>query len=215
MRYFKLFEDYYHIHQQLKELDIENYTINKNGLVDVDGDVNLNMQYKKINFKFGNVYGKFNCAASKLNSLYFCPSYVRGHFNCSRNNLTSLEGCPIEIGDEFYCDNNKLTTLIGGPKTVGGFYSCARNKISDFHGFPENFKETLFMEDNPAYELTWLIYPFTARYLNKFIKFLNEYDVIRKGNVIIEQRLEEAYYMTLKIELSEDNKKKIKNYKLV
>ena len=48
----------------------------------------------------------------------------------------------------------------------------------------------------------------------KFIKWLNEFDVIRDGNKIVEMRLEEAYWMTMKEELPMD-KRTFKNYTLV
>lgn len=83
---------------------IENYTINEDGTVDVNGNVELhNMRLNKLPLKFGK---------------------VTGYFSCSDNKLTSLEGGPKWVGDSFYCYKNQLTTLEGGPEYVGGKFFC-------------------------------------------------------------------------------------------
>ena len=48
----------------------------------------------------------------------------------------------------------------------------------------------------------------------KFIKYLNEFDVMREGCKIVEMRLEEAYWFAMKEELPM-NKRKFENYKLI
>ena len=65
--------------------DIKNYTINPDGLVDVDGDVNLReFQLKKLPFNFGKVTGDFYCFYNNLTSLQGAPTSVGGEFNCSK-----------------------------------------------------------------------------------------------------------------------------------
>ena len=74
MKYLKLFENFEDIHEICKICGIENYTINPDGSIDVDGNVNLyEMELTKLPLKFNN---------------------VSGYFNCSWNDLTTLEGCP-------------------------------------------------------------------------------------------------------------------------
>ena len=83
------------------------YTINDDGSIDVNGNVELNNKnLTKIPFKFRN---------------------VRGGFFCSNNQLTSLDGAPNNVGGYFYCNNNQLTTLDGVPNTIGGSFKCYSN----------------------------------------------------------------------------------------
>ena len=101
--------------QNTNNIDIEllkkcvegTYTINEDGSIDVDGDVNLyNKNLTKIPFKFRN---------------------VSGYFSCHNNQLISLKGAPSSVGDFFSCDNNQLTSLEGAPNTVGGYFNCYSN----------------------------------------------------------------------------------------
>ena len=128
-----------------KKFHIENYTINKDGSIDVDGDVNLQgldmMQFgigkiSKLPLKFGKVGGNFNCRSNKLESLEGAPTSVGGHFYCYNNKLTSLEGSPLEVGGDFYCSENELTSLSGAPREVGGNFSCEHNKLTSLEGSP-------------------------------------------------------------------------------
>ena len=60
---------------------IKNYTINEDGLIDVDGDVNIpNWELVELPIKFGNVSGGFNCSNNKLVLLEGAPSSVDGAF---------------------------------------------------------------------------------------------------------------------------------------
>ena len=86
------------------------------------------------------------------------------------------------------------------------------------HGFPEYFKSEVFTADNPIDEIIQLVSVSSISQSSilqtKFISWLNEYDVIRDGNKIVEMRLEEAYYMTMKEELSQELRQ-FKNYTLI
>ncbi len=71
----------------LDEMKIKNYSINEDGIVDVDGDVNLyDTNLTSIPIQFGR---------------------VSGWFDCESNKLTTLEGAPQSVGDWFDCRNNK------------------------------------------------------------------------------------------------------------
>ena len=80
---------------------IKNYTINSDGTIDVDGDVNLS------NYR-NRPMGGLPC--SKLKKLPLKFRKVNGFFNCSGNELISLVGSPISVGD-FNCSYNKLNSL--------------------------------------------------------------------------------------------------------
>jgi hypothetical protein len=90
---------------------ITNYTINSDGSIDVNGDVDL--------------------AGFDLTELPLTFNKVNGYFNCSYNKLTTLEGCPKWIGGWFSCHDNQLTSLEFSPDYVGGYFSCIWNKLTD------------------------------------------------------------------------------------
>jgi hypothetical protein len=88
------------------------YTINKDGSVDVDGDVKLTMSrmstLTKIPVKFGKVTGNFLISGVKL---------------------ATLEGCPDEVGKDFEIQAVDMVNLVGGPKKVGGQYAITSSKV--------------------------------------------------------------------------------------
>ena len=202
MKYLELFENFKYIDDICYKYGIGNYIINQDGSIDVNGDVYLeNKTLSVLPLKFNRVGGYFFCYDNKLTTLEGSPKEVGYHFLCGHNQLTSLEGGPQKTGGSFNCSNNKLTTLIGGPKSVGFNYFCGGNQLTDVHGFPNYLIDGgLYISNNPVSEIISVIGP---KYKDrvKFIFWLNEYDVIRDGNKIVEMRLEEAYYMTMKKEL--------------
>ena len=132
----KLFEEYNDIHSICEKYNISNYTINVDGSINVDGDVDLtNRKLTKLPLKFGRVTGDFFCSSNYLTSLEGSPSYVY-YFGCHQNNLTSLEGGPEIIGSSFNCNDNQLISLKGSPKEVGGYFSCSYNQLTSLEGCP-------------------------------------------------------------------------------
>jgi hypothetical protein len=113
---------------------LENYTINPDGTIDVDGDVYLDNDMEKLPVKFGKVSGYFYCDGNNLTTLEGCPKYIGGVFSCGGNKLTTLEGAPKYIGGVFSCGGNKLTTLEGAPNYVGGYFYCSSNKLTTLKG---------------------------------------------------------------------------------
>ena len=92
------------------DIGIYDYTINSQGQIDVNGNVNLvEKNFKELPYKFGKVIGGFNVGYNpNLISLKNCPDKVGGWFACNKcTKLDSLEGCPKEVGTNFYCDNCK------------------------------------------------------------------------------------------------------------
>jgi hypothetical protein len=102
-----------------QEYDIQNYTINSDGTVDVDGIVDLSRRnLSKLPLKFGRVTGSFYCGNNQLTSLEGCPNEVVGSFDCCLNQLTTLEGCPKVVGGNFNCKNNPLPQeIMDNPKS--------------------------------------------------------------------------------------------------
>ena len=93
-----------------EEMDIEEYTINSQGEIDVGRSVELSRtNLKELPYKFGRVNGWFDIGANK--------------------NLISLKNCPYFVGDSFGCDGcSKLDSLMGCPINVNGIFYCGRCK---------------------------------------------------------------------------------------
>ena len=192
MKYLKLYENFKgDIDTICRDYGISNYVINRDESVDVNENVFIdNRDLKTFPFKFGK---------------------IRGGFYCVDNKLITLKNGPIEVSGDFSCSSNKLTTLEYGPKIVNGNYYCISNNLKDVTGFPHNFHGVVNAHDNPVYEIIHLV---LIDLEEVFIRWLNEFDVIRDGNKIVEMRLEEAYWMAMKEELPM-NKRKFENYTLI
>lgn len=121
----------------LKSHNIENYKINPDGFIDVDGEVRLDqMRMPKLPgpVKFGTVTGDFICSSTGLTQLNGCPQHVG----------TS------EFGGDFMCDYNEITSLEGGPKTVGGSYSCAGcDNLDSLQHLAEKIGGSIFAQQLP------------------------------------------------------------------
>jgi hypothetical protein len=114
--------------KQFCEKYLENYTINHDDTIDVDGDVYLETyldDMEKLPVKFGKVSGYFYCGLNNLTTLEGCPKYIGGDFDCSDNYLTTLEGCPKYIGGDFGCDILTHHTL----GNVQGNIYCDKQRI--------------------------------------------------------------------------------------
>jgi len=218
LSYKKFFESKQEVDSICRKYVIQDYTINPDGSIDVDGNVDLSSRgLKKIPLKFRNVRGNFycnynqltslegcpqsvggafSCHSNKLTSLEGCPQSVGGNFYCSKNQLTSIEGCPQSVSGNFSCSENQLTSIEGCPQSVGGFFSCSTNQLTDFNGFPEYWTGRISFNENPVQKI---LDRFKGDLWCRVIHLLNEMDVIR-GTDIIEQRFEEVYYR-MKLEI--------------
>jgi hypothetical protein len=99
IKLFESFNNEQEIREICKKYDIENYTINTDGSIDVDGDVSLSGKgLKSIPLKFNK---------------------VSGYFKCYGNQLCNLEGCPKVVGDSFTCYNNKQNTNGSNKRSKG------------------------------------------------------------------------------------------------
>jgi len=162
-----------------EDYGITNYKWSKEGLLDVDGYVDLsNINLSKLPFKFGKVSGSFYCWKNQLETLqgvpktvggdFFCdnnilttlegaPQSVGGDFYCQGNQLKTLEGAPQEVGVGFYCGENKLKSLQGAPKTVGGDFDCSYNKLKTLEGAPKIVKGKILVDDNLISQIYYYI----------------------------------------------------------
>ena len=93
MKYLKRYENHEDIRIICQKCGIKNYTINADGSIDVDGDVDLSYRkLEKLPLKFGNVGDYFYCNNNRLTSLEGCPKSVGGDFSCHDNNIETFEG---------------------------------------------------------------------------------------------------------------------------
>jgi hypothetical protein len=215
LRLFESFEDIDSIYRKYdirsyicSVYDIKNYTINSDGLVDVDDDdVNLyNNRLTKLPLRFGKVTGNFYCHRNRLTTLEGAPSYVggvflcydnqlttleggpkevEGYYSCGFNKLISLEGSPEYIGGDLYCYNNKLTSLEGCPDHVGGDLYCSNNKLTTLEGGPREVGGNFYCEYNPVYSIYQLFRDHKS-YINSL-----DYGYLR-GMDIVKSRFQEA-----------------------
>ena len=214
MKYLKYFkESKEDIHSLCKKYDIRNYNINEDGSIDVDGNVDFHFKrLTELPLKFGKVSGHFYCSYNHYASLEGAPREVGGGFYCSYNQLESLEGSPEKVGGNFYCNNNQLKSLEGSPLEVGGNFHCNNNQLSslsgiskyisggiycehnqlrDVKGIKDGWRGGFVVEGNPVYEIFKL---FPIERWDEVIEFLNEYEVIRDGKVVVLAALELVFY---------------------
>ena len=190
--------------------EIENYTINDDLSIDVEGHVNLaykNLEYLPLRFNY--VSGDFSCYDNKLKTLEGCPQTVSGSFDCSNNKLESLEGCPQTVDGNFDCYRNKLITLEGSPsvvngnlicyvneletlegspKTINGNFLCFVNKLKDLEYFPE-VSDYINIRDNPV---NLLVYTFIENEETDsfMIEDFIDYEIVRNGDTVMLDRLQ-------------------------
>ena len=133
---------------QCKSLGIQNYTINDDGTVDVNGDLviylsldarkdeppNILINFNKVN---GDVDISLNWRNLGRNELPFTFNEVTGSFFVDHCQLESLKGCPKKVGRCFSARVNILFTLEGAPKTVGSDFSVSHNLLRDLKGSPK------------------------------------------------------------------------------
>jgi len=133
---------------------IENYTINDDLSIDVDGGVYLNRRYLEyLPLRFNYVSDYFNCSYNELKTLEGCPEKVGGTFHCFKNELKSLKGCPQTVNGDFYCFNNNLVSLKGCPQTVSGDFSCDNNELKSLKGCPQTVGGNFYCNNNKLVSL--------------------------------------------------------------
>ena len=207
MRHLEIFENFNNIDNICKKYGIRNYTINDDGSIDVDGEVDLSRRnLTKLPLKFRNVSGTFACHINELTSLEGAPKFVGRHFSCSRNLLKSLEGAPKfvdgefscgynqlislkgspkSVGGSFYCQYNMITSLKGGPESVGVIFECSNNRITTFEGAPTSIGALFYCYNNPIYNIWDLIHG--NIWDEEKMTFFNELDIIQDGVIILDR----------------------------
>lgn len=159
------------------EYQIKNYSINSDGSIDVDGNVDMSLRnLSSLPLKFARVLGNFCINNNLLTTLYGAPIAVGGNFNCFSNRLTNLSDAPKWVGGDFFCYQNQLASLKGSPLEVvgnyyisgneylenlegctlkiGGNFSCDDTLISTFSGEEDiDFEGVLFLNETHYHQL--------------------------------------------------------------
>ena len=135
---FKLYENFLtdkdKIKSWLDSMSIEDYTINPDLTVDVNGYVDISKKnLTEIPVQFGIVKGTFYCNHNFLTNLIGAPSNIKNSLYCNNNILSNLIGAPSIINGSVYCYNNQLTTLTGVPSTIEGEFVCSNNPLEDIN----------------------------------------------------------------------------------
>ena len=125
------------INKICRKYRINNYTINEDGSIDVNGDVNLyNLGLTELPLIFNRVSGSFDCSYNRLTTLKGSPKYVGTNFNCKDNELTSLEDGPEKVEGGYYCMNNRKLKSLEGVGEFDYLFSDIligdSNRISDY-----------------------------------------------------------------------------------
>jgi hypothetical protein len=139
------------IHDICKRYNIKNYTINDDGSIDVNGNVDLyNNGFVELPLRFNKVTGCFDCGYNNLTTLEGCPRWVGGFFYCSRNELTSLEFSPDYVGYYFECTGNKLTNNYCESEIGGNFYTSLKQDgltEGNYKEFQKMYKRKQILDD--------------------------------------------------------------------
>ena len=196
-----------------KEYEIQNWTINSDEAVDVDGSVWLEEKgLTELPLKFGKVRGNFKCSDNKLTSLKGSPDKLGGGFDCSNNNLTTLEGCTndIVVGN-FQCYYNKLTSLKGAPDKVTNHFDCENNNLISFKYLP--LANSYSFWGNPIYEfLQHLAHHYQdGKNLGLYLRLFED---IVQFPYLDDLEFEELA-KSLKVELPENWRDSVKSYKML
>ena len=105
-------------------MNVRNYTISDEGVVDVDGRCDVGPPFGSPNervisgsipYQFGTVTGTFSCALTELSLFDGVPKVVDGDFFCDQTKIKSLSGIEKHIqhiGGGFFCDDG-VTNILG------------------------------------------------------------------------------------------------------
>ena len=195
MIYLKLFERFKDIDDLCEEYGIYRYTVNSDGSIDVNGNVNLeNENLDKLPLNFNYVSGYFVCTNNNLTSLIGSPKKIGGDFDCANNNLSSLSGAPCEVGGIFACNKNQLSSLKDSPKKVGSHFYCDNNQLITLKDGPKVVGGHFNFHRNPLPKLLYDNY----KYIKEILKWQDEYNIWRND------KLDEFRFEEMMIDIKEE-----------
>ena len=145
IKLFEQFNNEQEIHDICKKYNIEGYTINPDGNVDVDGNVDLSyMKLVKIPLKFNRVDGSFFVMGNSLSNLDNSPVEVNGHFDCYDCSITSLIGSPIIVGKDLILTDNPISIIDSSIEVRGDIHIDDTNFDEKIKLLPQDKLRILF-----------------------------------------------------------------------
>ncbi|MCK9475620.1 MAG: hypothetical protein M0R46_06870 [Candidatus Muirbacterium halophilum] len=134
MKYLKMFNESINrsdIEAICEKYNITNYTINDDGSIDVDGDVDLyNKKLKALPLKFRKVSGYFKCSYNQLTTLEGVPQRVGKYFSCRNNKLKNIDYLP-KYYKELFILNNPISKIIKLFITYNGYVGISNRENKD------------------------------------------------------------------------------------
>ena len=123
-----------------KKYNIEKFTINSDGSINVNESVYLfSYNLDKLPLNFNIINGNFDCSFNMLTSLDGFPKTINGNFDCSNNKITSLYGFPNIIGKYIDCSNNKITSLKYLNNEICTIIDLLNNPLESIDGYNGNY----------------------------------------------------------------------------
>lgn len=183
------------IHEFCVDYDISEYTLNPDGSIDVQQNVEIDdlpHNMEMLPFKFNTVQGDFKVTDTHLTSLVNFPKVVMGDVDVSDNELTSLEGCPEFINGDFDFTNNEISSFIVGnyQVSVNGKIACGYNKYSNTLLFAISEVTEDYLDDDPYFYPNGEDIMFDENIVKLFFKYQNHFE-IWNGNELNEKNFME------------------------
>jgi len=88
------------------------FTVNKKGVVNINGDFNCGGVSHFYGIKFGTIKGSFIVRRSKISSFENFPEKIKGDLDISNNEFKTLDGIK-EVGGRIYLKGNPLVSIRG------------------------------------------------------------------------------------------------------
>jgi len=127
----------------LTHVGVENFTINPDLTVDVDGDVYFGThRWTEFPVKFGVIKGNFICAVGHLESCVNFPDEVEGECDITGQQLKSLKGFPSKVGTGVHGGGvdisfTPLTSMDGISEEINGDLVMTDTRISSLEGIAD------------------------------------------------------------------------------
>ena len=176
-----------------QEMGMQNYTINSQGEIDVDGDVyvfGFNKKLKELPYKFGSVAGYFNMGGVGLTSCKNFPNNALKINISGCKKIKSLEGIgdfyELHLGDNMIEDFYPLNTInYTRFKNKQCVYGNELTKLKTMDGLPKEM-EFLKLTNCPNLEiLDYSILPKISKGLElRYNPKLNNIDIAQLTNAV-------------------------------
>lgn len=179
------------IEEFCEKYKIDNYTLNSDGSIDIDGEVNVfnKLKEKELPIEINKVTGTFDASFTNLTTLKGCPKEVGRSFFVVNCDLNTSEYLPEYVEHVLDLSHNQLTEIsLTGVKKIGRLLNLSGNKITELYGIT-GMKEDLAIGLNET--------PVGSLYKFETIHEVNIFNMLKiiNGNQLDLRRL--RYFFTL------------------